>query len=207
MQIGERVSECASATRSRFHAVCVHYFRLHSDRKPRLGSAIAANDSTPCNEENTGRPRASRSYGKEGRFKQSGGVGGQRSLRVSPPLIMIERRVGRHRCFGGKSKVARVAAAAAVLKPPMRLGRSIVTLERFLVEIKTRRGRERGRALGFDLLCPLNAEIEDHLPPPPPSTYPIEEEVLVRARGKGKADEKITCISLAHDFQTSKGRY
>ena len=65
-------------------------------------------------------------------------------LRVSTPLIMIERR-RRHRCFGsGKSKVASVAA---VLKS-MRLGRSIVTLERFLAEIKTRRECERGRENG-----------------------------------------------------------
>ena len=62
-------------------------------------------------------------------------------LRVSTPLIMIERRRRRHRCFGGgKSKVASVAA---VLKS-MRLGRSIVTLERFLAEIKTRRECEEG---------------------------------------------------------------
>ena len=68
-------------------------------------------------------------------------------LRVSTPLIMIERRRRRrrHRCFGGgKSKVASVAA---VLKS-MRLGRSIVTLERFLAEIKTRRECERGRENG-----------------------------------------------------------
>ena len=58
---------------------------------------------------------------------------------------MIERRRRRHRCFGGgKSKVASVAA---VLKS-MRLGRSIVTLERFLAEIKTRRECERGRENG-----------------------------------------------------------
>ena len=66
-------------------------------------------------------------------------------LRVSTPLIMIERRRRRHRCFGGgKSKVASVAA---VLKS-MRLGRSIVTLERFLAEIKTRRECDRGRENG-----------------------------------------------------------
>ena len=118
---------------------------------------------------------------------------------------MIERRRRRHRCFGGgKSKVASVAA---VLKS-MRLGRSIVTLERFLAEIKTRRECERGegkrpmagRALGSDLLCPLNAEMKDHLP----FKYISEDEARL-ARGNGKADEKIACITHAHDFQTSKG--
>ena len=72
-------------------------------------------------------------------------------LRVSTPLIMIERRRRRHRCFGGgKSKVASVAA---VLKS-MRLGRSIVTLERFLAEIKTRRECERG-GLAWPMSGPL----------------------------------------------------
>ena len=35
----------------------------------------------------------------------------------------------------------------------------------------------------------------------------LGREVEVLARGKGKADEKITCISPAHDFQTSKGTW
>ena len=57
-----------------------------------------------------------------------------------------------------------------------------------------------GRALGSDLLCPLNAEMKDHLP----FKYISEDEARL-ARGNGKADEKIACITHAHDFQTSKG--
>ena len=126
-------------------------------------------------------------------------------LRVSTPLIMIERRRRRHRCFGGgKSKVASVAA---VLKS-MRLGRSIVTLERFLAEIKTRRECEEGYLAhgreGPWVRFVMPSKCRDERPSPPSSTSISEDEALL-ARGNGKADEKIACITHAHDFQTSKG--
>ena len=78
-------------------------------------------------------------------FKQCG-FGGQRLPSPCFHSVNYDRTPRRrHRCFGGgKSKVASVAA---VLKS-MRLGRSIVTLERFLAEIKTRRECERGRENG-----------------------------------------------------------